>query len=178
MTSMHGSDSGWNRNYLKIIKNLSHTSKLPYNQISNNYSIMSMIQNNSQFSIFNYIVHIAKYENILNNLSENFTVFVPCDSKLLNKYCESFLTNIDYLDAKNIVMAHIVDKMITTNMINNSETQQLITRHRSGELRSLNTSYDELSNVIMINDSQIIDGDIIMKNGIIHIVNDFLFSQQ
>ena len=29
MTSMHGSDSGWNRNYLKIIKNLSHTSKLP-----------------------------------------------------------------------------------------------------------------------------------------------------
>ena len=51
MTSMHGSDSGWNRNYLKIIKNLSHTSKLPYNQISNNYSIMSMIQNNFNFNI-------------------------------------------------------------------------------------------------------------------------------
>ena len=57
-------------NYLKIIKNLSHTSKLPYNQISNNYSIMSMIQNNSnfQYSIILFILQNMKY---FNNLSEN-----------------------------------------------------------------------------------------------------------
>ena len=173
MTAMQGSDSGWMLNFTKEIKDL-NSPNLGY--FSNKYTILGYIQNNTDCSIFDFIVRRAKMEAILDNLNENITIFIPSNKYLLSRYSEQNLLNIDYLIAKNIVFAHIVEKKITLEMLMNSRSHLLNTKHRVGIYKSLYTKYCTKNNIININDSQILEGNIMVQNGLIHILNNFTFT--
>ena len=172
MTSMQGSDSGWLLNFTKEVKDLNRPN-LGY--ISNKYTIMGLIENNSDFTIFNFIVRKARYEMILDNLSENITLFVPSDKQLLEKYPLWFFESMDYLSAKEMVMSHIIERKITLEMLMNSNAQRFVTKHRTGRFKTLYTSYTKDYHMVTINESKIIEGNMMLQNGIIHVTDDFVF---
>jgi len=172
MVSMQGTDPSWMLTFTKDIKDLNRPN-LGYQ--TDKFTIMGLIQNNEDFSLFNYVVRKAKYEKILDNLNENMTVFIPSNCHIKNKYPEEFFINLDYLNAKKIVMAHIVNKKITMEMITNSDIQSLITRHRSGIYKYLYTMLD-LDKNIYINDTIIVEGNMLLQNGIVHVIDNFVFN--
>lgn len=174
MTSMHGTDPNWMLTHTYDIKDLR---KINLGLDTNQYTLSGLIQNTTTFSLFNFLLRKAKLEYILDDLSTNFTLFIPCDDSLKQKYPEWFFVSIDYLAAKEIILSHIVNRRVTSEMLSSSDGMQLSTNMRTGRFGSFYCGYDHQSkNIIINNRTKIIDINIMLNNGIIHVIDDFIFA--
>tara|TARA_A100001011_G_scaffold154103_1_gene162544 strand:+ start:372 stop:914 length:543 start_codon:yes stop_codon:yes gene_type:complete len=173
MTSMYGSDPGWMLTFTKEIKDLRKPN--PGLQ-SDEYTIAGLLQHNPDFSLFNFIVKRAKLEYILNSYDTNLTLLVPSDTYLKALYPEWFFVSMDYLAAKDFVQSHLLNRKVTLEMLMSSEGMRLPTHHRTGRFKSIYCSYTPRINKININNNaRIIEGNIMLNNGIIHVIDNFVF---
>jgi len=173
MTAMQGSDSGWMMNFKQDIKDLRRPSQ-GYN--SDKFTITGLLQHDKDFSIFNYLVRKAKLECILDSYVTDCTILIPSDTFLRKKYPEQFFVSINYLAAKDIVLSQILNKSVTLQMLMSSDSLRLPTKHRSGRYLSINSNYCPTTNIITINNfAKIIEGNIMLNNGIVHITDNLLF---
>jgi len=174
MTAMQGSDPGWMMNFTKEIKDL----RKPRTGLdTNKFTISGLIEHNPDCTIFNYLVRKAKLECILNNDVTNLTVFIPSDNAIKQKYPEWYFVNTGYLAAKDIVLSQLLNRKVTLEMMMSSEGLVLPTHHRTGPYKSIYTSYIPQTHRIIVNNmGNILEGNIMVNNGIIHIVDNFLFA--
>ena len=136
-------------------------------------SIMDILDKNKDFSIFSLIVKRANLEHMLNDIySEynNFTLFVPTD-KYLSYIPMCYLVNLDPNISRKLVLSSILDNKIPIELLETCISLFVPTKQQNCDLY-INKRDD---NKVYINNSKIVDNEIICKNGIIHIVDNFIF---
>lgn len=132
-------------------------------------SIMDIINTNPDFTKFYYMVKLAKLERVLNDKQANCSLFVPSD-KAIAKLGESIFINMDSATARHIVNSSILDKRITSELLEDSKTSYFITKDPINKL-FISNIYD---NIYINNDIKVIQKDILLSNGIIHVIDGLI----
>jgi uncharacterized surface protein with fasciclin (FAS1) repeats len=129
-------------------------------------SIMGVINNTKYFSKFKNIVKKAMMDDILGSQQANFTLFIPTDLGIRNKN----LDNIDVGTARQIVKSCMLNRKITSELLEDSPTSFFITNDSYNRIFVRN-----INGITYINDDiKIIHKDIIIGNGIIHVIDKLL----
>lgn len=179
MTSLHGSDPAI------ILDSFGHQNISRQNNTgyfnpctSTKDTILSFVQNNKEFSLFYYIIQLARLENILDDSSNNTTIFIPSDLYLKKKYPDSFFLQLTYLDAKSIVLSHQLPRKITLEMLLSSKNLKLDSIKQYGDNKSFYSNCIQSSDSISIqldNSFIILDqSNQFLQNGIVHVIDDFI----
>ena len=131
---------------------------------------MGIIDKHPDFTRFNYIVRLARLQGILDAEQANFTIFVPSDSALsyLN---DSVFVNMDDATARHIVKSSLLDRKITSELLEDSPASFFITKDTPNRLFVSNIS----GNTFLNNNIRVIHKDIIANNGIIHVTDNILW---
>lgn len=133
-------------------------------------TIMGFLDKTPEFSIFNYIVKLAKMDGIFSCMQANFTLFVPTDESLQHIDRSVFL-NMDVSLARHFVKTAMLDNKITFDLLVSSGASYFTTKETGARLFVVNKS-----GIIYINNHITIKTpDIILHNGIIHITNDIIW---
>lgn len=133
-------------------------------------TILSFIENNSDFSIFLHLINLSNYKEILNEKQANFTLFLPSDKELLKKFNKNIFINIDPTTAWYIVRSSILRDRIPSEILEDSPSSFYYTDIRSNRLYITN-----INNQTYINNCiKIIRKDILLNNGIIHIIDSLI----
>ena len=129
-------------------------------------SIMGVINNTRYFSKFKYIIEKAMMNDILGSQQANFTLFIPTDLGLGDKN----LADIDVGSARQIVKSSMLDRKITSELLEDSPASFFMTNDPYNRIFVRN-----IGGVTYINDDiKIIQKDIIIGNGIIHVIDKLL----
>ena len=133
-------------------------------------SLMGVIDGNQDLSIFSQLIKKANFENKLSSPQADFTIFVPSDASLRQKYSKQYLDNMDRGIATQIINNSIMNRKLDQKLLQSSPVGKYPTISRSISL--------EISTVC---DKTMIQGHINVlhfnqpaSNGIIHVVSDFL----
>ena len=140
-------------------------------------TLMDVISKNSDMSIFTNIIKKAQYTEYLCNKDVNYTLFVPSDVEITQKYSKEFINNIDKGLAIQIVKASLMNRVLDKSIIQSSPSHTLPTFDRSNSIY-INTISDKtyigFDRINENHDIYIINWDQPASNGIIHITNNIL----
>jgi uncharacterized surface protein with fasciclin (FAS1) repeats len=132
-------------------------------------SLMDIIDSNEDFSIFCKLVKKTKYDSKLSSNQSNFTLFVPSDFYLKQKYNLNFLNNIDIGLAHQILNFSTMNRILDKKLLQSSPTSLYPVVDRS--LITIST----VSDITMIeNEIKIIHWNKFASNGIIHVIDNIL----
>ena len=166
------SDAQWNLIYTQNIKDLRKPIQ-PKEPKACPGNLMSLIQDNPDFSIFNYMIGVGQLYNKFNSPQANFTIFVPTDSFLRAKYSENMFKNMDLYTARETVLYHTLRGKVTFDMLRSSKCMYLDTMiDKSVYSKILVESRD--NTVVLNNTARMKAKDIQLTNGMIHIITDLL----
>lgn len=133
---------------------------------SNNNSLMGVINNNPNFSKFKYIVERARMNTTLSDPQSDFTLFIPLDTYISGLEIEG----MDISMARNIVRCAMLDRKITSELLEDSKAAYFFTKSKPNNLFVNNRN-----GITYINgDIEIIHKDIITGNGIIHVTDKII----
>ena len=136
-------------------------------------SIMGLLDKNKDFSKFTYLVRLASLEDKFNNLTTNFTLFIPSDTYLNSKYSEAMFVNMDTYTAREIVLYSTLNRKVIKDMIFSSNCMYLETNiDKSVHSTILCENYGNIT--LLDNRAKIKKYDIPLNNGIIHVIDDLL----
>lgn len=130
-------------------------------------TLLGLIYNNPDFSIFKFMVHRSKLNSFFNLSQADFTVFIPSDKELLKRMDESIFTNMDILTARSIVKSCMLNNRISSEVLEDSPAAYYYTTEPSNRLFITNLN----GNTIINNNIKIIKKDILLKNGIVHVID-------
>ena len=135
----------------------------------NEGTLLEFISKNKEFSMFFNIVILSNFEDLLNSYQSDFTVFIPSNEHILEKYGRNIFEKFDIGDARNYIKSSIVDNKISSELLEkgtNLYTIDKVTR----------LVISKIGPYITINNSiNVIRGDILCRNGIIHIIDDKIY---
>ena len=132
-------------------------------------SLMDVIDSNPDFTIFSKIVKKTKYDIKLSSKQANFTIFVPSDFYLKQKYTQRFLDNIDVGLANQILNFSTMNRILDKNLLQSSPTSLYPAIDRS--LITIST----VSDITMLeNGIKVIHWNQPATNGIIHVIDNIL----
>ena len=133
-------------------------------------TMMGIIANNSDFTIFAGIVKKARYYGKLMDKQADFTLFVPSDAELKKRYSKEFIDKIDDGMARQILAFSMMNRKIDQDLIQSSPVTILPTLDRSNSMH-LNT----ICGITRLpNDTKVIHFNHPADNGIVHIIDGLL----
>jgi len=133
-------------------------------------TLMGIITGNPDFTIFAKIVDKAKYGGKLSQPQANYTVFVPSDAELKQKYSKQFIDNMDDGMAKQIMAFSIMNRKIDQYLLQSSPVSIFPTIDRSNSMY-INT----VNNITHLsNNTKVIHWNQPADNGIIHVIDNLL----
>lgn len=136
----------------------------------NTNTLMGIIGNNPDFTIFTKIVKKAGYTGKLSDKQADFTIFVPSDSELKNKYSQQFLDNIDDGLSRQILAFSMMNRKIDQQLLQSSPVSIFPTLDRSSSMY-VNT----VSDITMLpNCTKVIHWNHPAENGIVHVIDNLL----
>lgn len=133
-------------------------------------SLMETLDKHPDFTKFCYIVKLAKMESILSDPQADFTLFVPSDIAI-NKLVKHSLVNMSSSVARHIVKTSMIDRKIPSELLEDSPATYFVTKDPPNRLFITNISGRTYIN----NDINIIHKDIILGNGIIHVIDKIIW---
>ena len=133
------------------------------------HSLMGAINSHPDFTKFNYLVKLARLENVLDNSQANFTLFIPSDNALQG-INENIFSNMDDATARHIVKSSMLDYRYPSEIIENSPAIYYNTKDHPNRLFVSNISGRTYIN----NDINVIHKDMITSNGIIHVIDKLI----
>jgi len=129
------------------------------------HSLMGYIQ--QKHRKFAYIVQLAKLDWQMADVSFRGTLFVPQESAIPEEY----LYSMDIQKARQIVKYHLMIGFFPQKALSTSSYQQLQTSIKGSTITAFwNQSILHLN----ISDTYIVQFDIILSNGIVHLLNQSL----
>ena len=150
-----------------IRKNITHLNTSPE-------SILGLLQDNSDFSIFYNLVIKAELYGRLNDIQANFTMFVPSNEYLLMTYSPQFFENMDLYTAREIVLFHTLNKKVSYEMLSSSQAMYLHTMIDDSMYSRLMCNWSQASGVRLHRNTFIKVPNIYRKNGLIHVVDNIM----
>ena len=133
-------------------------------------TLMGELDKNPDFSIFAEIVKKARYDIKLSEKQANFTLFVPSDNSLKQKYSKKALDSIDEGLARQILAFSLMKRKLDQNLLQASPTSLYPTLDRSS-LMQITT----VNGVSLIQKKvKVIHWNHLADNGLIHVVDDLL----
>lgn len=133
-------------------------------------TLMGVIGDNSDFTIFTDIIEKARYVGQLSQLQSDYTIFVPSDYELRKRYSKEFIDNIDDGLAREILAFSMMNRKIDQSLLQSSPYSIFPTIDRSNSIRvcTINgvTKLPNYTTVIHWNHPA--------DNGIVHVVDNFL----
>ena len=139
-------------------------------------TIFGFLQNNPEFSIFYNLVVQAKLDGKLNSLQANFTMLIPNDKTLLEKYDKSVFTNMDLFTSREIILYSTLNRKITYEMLLSSKAMYLDTMIDKSLNAKILSEWCPDNRIVLNNSANIVTANIIRSNGIIHETSDILVS--
>lgn len=143
--------------------------KTPNTLLYDKETLMGVIQNNSDFTIFTNIIDKAHYTERFAEKQANFTVFVPSDFELRKRYSDKLLNSIDRGVARQILQFSMMERQIDQDLIQSSPVSLFPTvkRENMKVMTISGTTY-------LPNNSTVIHWNQPANNGIIHVTDNFL----
>jgi uncharacterized surface protein with fasciclin (FAS1) repeats len=133
-------------------------------------TLMGIIGNNPDFTIFSSIVEKARYGGKLSEEQADYTIFVPSDSELRKKYSQKYLDNIDDGTARQILAFSMMKRKIDQSLLQSSPVSIFPTMDRSNSIH-INT----VSGITHLpNCTSVIHWNHPADNGIVHVVDNLL----
>ena len=133
-------------------------------------SMMQLISSNPDFRKFKYIVTLADMEDVLSASQADFTLFVPSD-KSISHLGEGPFLNMDKGTARSIVTSSMLNRRITSDLLEDSPASYFVTNDPPNRLFVTN-----LSGVTKINNCfTVITKNIQATNGVIHVIDGLLW---
>lgn len=135
----------------------------------NNGSITDWIMKNPSTKLFANILQRSLLANIYDDNQANFTLFIAKDEYI--RMYESQITHFDILTSKNIINMYTLP---------NRFPLEIFRRSKIGIYPSRKYPYSMLietnnkNNIIIDKSIEVIEGDIICNNGIIHIIDNLI----
>ena len=135
-----------------------------------NRTTISGIINNGSYNKFAKIVMRANMQDLLNDEQANFTLFAPKD-KLIKHIPSDFIDNMDIGLARQVVLNSLLNRKINSDILSYSPASHYKNMNK-------NSNYiTNLCNTLTINgEVNIVDMDINASNGIIHNVDNLIFT--
>jgi uncharacterized surface protein with fasciclin (FAS1) repeats len=136
-------------------------------------SIYGFLKYNGNFSIFAYILKVAKMDIIADQKQFNSTIFV-CDDETLKKiYGEEFFMNLDKNSATILANYHILPYPVNEKSFLSRRISVVDTRDKKSQLTIINNK----GKININNQAFIISEQIDRSNGIIYVLNDLLIPE-
>jgi uncharacterized surface protein with fasciclin (FAS1) repeats len=132
-------------------------------------SIMETLNTHPDFTKFRYMVKLANLENILSAPQADFTLFIPSDIAIQN-LGDSVFVNMDSSTARHIVKSSMIERKIPSELLEDSPASYFITKDPPNRLFVSNMNGRTYIN----NNINVIHKDMILSNGIIHVVDSLL----
>ena len=133
-------------------------------------NMLSVINTNQDFKIFSTIVEKAQHSSQLSQPQADFTLFVPSDAKIRQRYSQQFIDNIDAGMAKRILLASMMNRKIDQFLIQSSPVCTFPTMDRSNSL--FVHTIDGITT--LPNNTTVIHWNHFADNGLIHVIDNFL----
>ena len=95
---------------------------------TNKKNLLGFLQNNPEFTIFNYLVNLSNMAGLFNSDQSYITLLLPRDQFIARNYPENSFLNMDLLTARKIVENHILERNISVDMLQSSNGLFLTTR--------------------------------------------------
>jgi hypothetical protein len=167
MTSIGPYSQSYNFTHMFDIPDLRGESECKYPKDT----IMGILSNKN-LSKFRYIVKLARMDGILSHPQSDFTLFVPSDNHIKDLH-DSIFVNMDVSVARHIVKSSMLDRKITSNLLQDSPASYFKTKNPINSLFVTN-----ISGTTYINDSAtVISFDNIASNGIVHVIDKLLIPE-
>jgi uncharacterized surface protein with fasciclin (FAS1) repeats len=132
-------------------------------------SISGIIEQNSNFSKFKYILELSGLKGIYNASQADFTLLVPSDKSLSN-IPEGIFLNMDNATARHIVQSSTLRRRIPIELLEDSPAAYFQTKVPHNPLFITN-----MNGITYINNSiRIIQSNIEGSNGIIHVIDNLI----
>lgn len=137
-------------------------------------TLMGIIGNNQDFTIFSKLVEKARYVGKLSQPEADYTIFVPSDHALKQKYSQDFLDNIDDGMARQILYFSMMNRKIDQNLLQSSPISIFPTIDRSNSM-----TIHTVSGVTKLpNCTTVIHWNHPADNGIIHVIDNLLIPEK
>ncbi len=174
MTSTYGYIQSYDYRQMYDIQDLRSTKP---NTTYPDWSLSKILQDSPQFSIYFYILKLSKLDILYGDIQGNFTLFVPDDRNLIQKYgkknLDNLLKNMNLYTARQIILCSSLDKQLFEPFIRSTNVMYLYTRVTNSKLNIENYS-----------DCTIINGNIKVKcwdikanNGVIQTTDDIIMPE-
>jgi hypothetical protein len=141
------------------------------------WTLFSLLKSNKDFSYFTYLVEKAGLDGIFNSNTEfdTFTLFVPSDLYLISRFDVNSIKNMDRYTCREIVLYSSLDRQLYMPFLRSSPAMYINTRIPGSRILVENIKSD---GVTRLNGCvNIIEGDIVCTNGVIHVVNNLLWPE-
>lgn len=169
MASVHGYIESYDYRQMYDIKDWRGSIPKPtlcYNTLA------QYLRENEDTQIFYYLLTLTGMLGIFNSNQANVTLLVPSDKELKSKIPDSLIKNMDKYTAREIVQYCTIPTKTPLAFFQNTPAKYVNTRIDSGTLLVENIS----GQIYLDRMAKIIRGDIILDNGIIHIIDNLLCS--
>jgi hypothetical protein len=141
----------------------------------NSNSIMSFLENNTEFSKFCYIVKLSRLEGLFNDCQADATLFVVADL-YINKIdnIEQILANMDESTARSIILFSTLNRKINYDLLSQSPIKYIYTQNTTNKML-----FETINNITYLNkgNAKIIKYDINLQNGMIHLIDNILIPE-
>jgi uncharacterized surface protein with fasciclin (FAS1) repeats len=144
------------------------------NLTQNDNTLMGVITNNPDFSIFATIIEKALFTKKLSEKQADYTLFVPSDAALKKIYSEKILNNIDSGLSKQILAFSMMNRKIDKNLLQSSPISIFPTIDRSNSIH-IQTICDV---TYLPNNTKVIHFNQPADNGIIHVIDNLLIPEK
>ena len=134
-------------------------------------SISGYLHGHPDFRLFLWMIKLAEMELKMGNEQFDSTLFVVRDKDLLQQFGgEQYFINMDKHTAIHTLNAHLLNRKIHKKTLQSQRLTKIFTKNQSTELYFLN-NYGEIT---INNMAKLVDEDIQVGNGVIHIIDKLL----
>lgn len=141
--------------------------RIPLNTISG-----FIHSHSNEYQLFGWMIKLADMELKMGHEQFDQTLFLVNDTNLRAQFGndDSFFINMDKHQAIHILGAHLLNKKIHKKTLESQRLTKLFTKNQKTELMFLNNYGD----ITINNMSRLVEADIKLQNGVIHIIDRLL----
>lgn len=137
-------------------------------------TISGFLHTSNDFTFFSWLIKKAEMEMKMGHEQFDSTLFLVKDEdikKQMGPNAEDFFVQLDKNTAYHILYSHLLDKKIHKRTLMSQRLTKLFTKNDKKQIMFLNNNGD----VSLNNIARLVQEDIILSNGVIHIIDHLLF---
>ena len=132
----------------------------------NDGTILDFLVKNKDTTMFYNLVIQGNFDELLNSKQANYTMFIPSDTAIFQRYGENIFEKFDTGDARAYIKASTLDSKITSELLDKYSYLYTIDK-----ITRLNI-WKGPGGIIVNENANVIRPDILATNGVIHIIDD------